>query len=48
MKLVIIAAHDKNLVIGNDGALPWRIPEDLKHFKRTTTGHPVLMGRIVF
>ncbi|MCA1801259.1 MAG: dihydrofolate reductase [Rhodothermaceae bacterium] len=48
MKLVIIAAHDKNLVIGKDGALPWHIPEDLKHFKRTTTGHTVLMGRIVF
>jgi dihydrofolate reductase len=48
MKLVIIVAHDKNLVIGKDGKLPWRIPEDLKHFKQTTTGHPVLMGRGVF
>lgn len=48
MKLVIIVAHDKNLVIGKDGALPWHIPEDLKHFKRTTTGYPILMGRGVF
>ncbi len=44
----IIAAHDPNLVIGNNGRLPWSIPEDLKHFKRVTMGHPLLMGRGVF
>lgn len=48
MKLVIIVAHDRNLVIGKDGKLPWHIPEDLKHFKKTTSGCPVLMGRGVF
>lgn len=48
MKKVIIAAHDPNLVIGKDGALPWHYPEDLKFFKRTTMGHPLLMGRVVF
>ena len=34
-----------NGVIGRDGQLPWRLPEDLKHFKRLTLGHPVIMGR---
>lgn len=48
MKLVLIAAHDPNLVIGKDGGLPWHYPEDLKHFKKTTMGYPVLMGRVVF
>jgi dihydrofolate reductase len=47
-EFVIIVAHDPNLVIGKDGTLPWRIPEDLKHFKETTLGHPLLMGRGVF
>lgn len=45
MKLALIAAHDPNLVIGKDGDLPWHYPEDMKHFKQTTMGHPVLMGR---
>ncbi len=45
MTLALIAAHDPNLVIGKDGDLPWHYPEDMKHFKQTTTGHPVLMGR---
>lgn len=48
MKLALIVAHDPNLVIGKDGTLPWHYPEDLKHFKRTTMGNPVLMGRVVF
>ena len=48
MKLHLIAAHDDNLVIGYQGKLPWRLPEDLKHFKATTIGHPILMGRGVF
>ncbi|CAN5373166.1 dihydrofolate reductase [soil metagenome] len=48
MKIILIAAHDPDLVIGKDGDLPWHYPEDLKFFKRTTMGHPLLMGRIVF
>ncbi len=48
MKLILIAAHDPNLVIGKDGELPWRYPEDLKFFKKTTLGHTLLMGRVVF
>jgi dihydrofolate reductase len=45
VKLAIIAALSKNRVIGKDGKLPWHVSEDLKRFKRLTTGHPVLMGR---
>lgn len=48
MKLVLIVAHDEALVIGKEGGLPWRLPADLKHFKETTMGHPILMGRGVF
>lgn len=48
MKLILIAAHDPNLVIGKDGDLPWHYPEDLKFFKKTTMHCPLLMGRIVF
>lgn len=45
MKLAIIAALNHRRAIGRDGKLPWHIPEDLKRFKRLTTGYPVLMGR---
>lgn len=38
----------RNQVIGRDNGLPWRLPEDLKHFKRTTLGKPLLMGRKTF
>jgi dihydrofolate reductase len=48
-EIVIIAAvAEKNRVIGKELDLPWRIPEDLKRFKRLTTGHPLLMGRRTF
>lgn len=45
---MIVVAHDPNLVIGNNGGLPWRYPEDLKHFKNTTMGGTIIMGRGVF
>jgi dihydrofolate reductase len=41
----MIAAVARNGVIGRDGRLPWRLPEDLQHFRRLTTGHCVIMGR---
>lgn len=43
--LTLVLAIGKNDVIGKDGKVPWRIPEDLKHFRRVTTGHAVIMGR---
>ena len=44
-ELHLIVAHARNGAIGLDGKLPWYLPEDLKHFKRTTLGKPVIMGR---
>ena len=41
----MIAAVARNGVIGGDGVLPWHLPEDLKHFREVTHGHPVIMGR---
>ena len=43
--LSLVVAMAENRVIGRDGDLPWRLPEDLKHFKRVTMGKPVIMGR---
>jgi dihydrofolate reductase len=43
--LALVVAMSRNRVIGRDGDLPWRYPEDLRHFKRTTTGHAIIMGR---
>lgn len=40
-----MAAVAENGVIGRDGGLPWRLPEDMRFFKRLTTGHTVIMGR---
>ena len=48
MKTKLIAAVDQNLALGNSGNLLFKIPEDLKLFKRLTTGHIVLMGRKTF
>lgn len=46
--LCLIAAVGKGNAIGVGGALPWRLPEDLKRFKAITTGHAVIMGRKTF
>ena len=43
--LSLIVARARNGVIGHKGKMPWRIPSELAHFKRTTLGKPVLMGR---
>lgn len=48
MTITIIVAMTKDRLIGKAGRLPWRLPEDLKFFKRTTTGHAVVMGRKTF
>ena len=45
LPLAMVAAMARNRVIGNAGQLPWHEPADLAHFKRTTTGHAVIMGR---
>jgi dihydrofolate reductase len=44
----IVVARARNGVIGRDGALPWHLPTDMRHFKDLTTGHVVLMGRGTF
>ena len=45
MQVIIIVAMTPDGLIGRNGGLPWHIPADLKHFKKTTEGHAVLMGR---
>jgi dihydrofolate reductase len=44
-RIYLVAAVAANGIIGAAGKLPWHIPEELKHFKRLTLGHPVIMGR---
>jgi len=48
MKINIIAACDRNRLIGADGKIPWYIHKDLKRFKELTMGHAVIMGRSTF
>lgn len=45
MALNLIFARARNGVIGHNNTLPWHLPEDLAHFKATTLGQPVIMGR---
>jgi dihydrofolate reductase len=45
LKLTAVVAMTSERVIGRAGQLPWHLPEDLAFFKRTTTGHPIVMGR---
>lgn len=47
-QLTIIVATDARRGIGINNTLPWRLAEDMAHFKRLTTGHPVIMGRKTF
>ena len=44
-RIHMIFARARNGVIGRDNTIPWRLPEDMAHFKRLTTGWPVIMGR---
>ena len=48
MRITLVAAVAENGVIGNDGEIPWYYPEDLEHFKETTSESPVIMGRKTF
>ena len=48
MEKILIAAVSKNNVIANKGKIPWHSKEDLLHFKKTTSGFPVIMGRKTF
>lgn len=48
MKITLIAAMDRNGLIGSNNQLPWHLPADLKHFKQLTFGKPILMGRKTF
>lgn len=47
-KMIAIWAQDEKGLIGKGASLPWSLPADLAHFKKTTTGHVILMGRITF
>lgn len=48
MRKALMVAMARNRVIGRNNALPWYLPEDLKYFKRTTLGKPIIMGRKTF
>lgn len=48
MRICLIVAMARNRVIGRDNALPWHLPEDLRHFRQLTLGKPVVMGRRTF
>ena len=45
MQIHLIWAQARGGVIGKDNRIPWRLPEDMAHFKALTAGHPVIMGR---
>ncbi len=46
--LCAVVAMTPQRIIGKDGSMPWHLPEDLKLFRKLTTGHPILMGRKTF
>ncbi|MFM6854784.1 MAG: dihydrofolate reductase [Sphingopyxis sp.] len=47
-EIIMVMARATNGVIGVNGGLPWRLPDDLRHFKQITTGRPMIMGRATF
>jgi len=47
-QFTIIVGIDAQRGIGINNTIPWRLPEDMAHIKRTTTGHPIIMGRKTF
>ena len=48
MQIELVVAAARNGVIGNEGAIPWYVPSDLKTFRRLTMGRPMIMGRRTF
>ena len=48
MRLELVVAMARGRVIGRDNTLPWRLPEDLRHFRELTMGNPVVMGRLTW
>jgi len=47
-EIILVLARANNGVIGNDGAMPWHIPADMRHFKQVTKNRPMIMGRKTF
>jgi len=47
-RLTLLVARARNGAIGRDNAMAWHLPEDLQHFKATTLGHPIILGRLTF
>src|SRR3954464_15345753 len=48
MIVSFLAAVDRNLVLGDENGIPWRLPADLKRFRKLTLGKPIVMGRTTF
>lgn len=48
MNISLVVAMSENNAIGRNGALPWHLPNDLKHFKQVTWGKPIIMGRTTY
>jgi dihydrofolate reductase len=44
-RIAFVLAYDRNKVIGKAGALPWRLPDDMRHVRELTVGKPLIMGR---